>query len=152
MIRLRREHHSRATIGPEPLLGDRDLTSGVFVMSRRAFLRFGAGAVTLGGAGLLGACAPSSAPPAPPQPTATQAPAPTSGAATASQPTSPAPPTSAPATVAPVAVAPKPTSSSSRAAVQLPTYVPLAGIKPDLPASADGLVDAGFINYPANPI
>ena len=36
--------------------------------------------------------------------------------------------------------------------MQLPTYVPLAGIKPDLPASADGLVDAGFVNYPANPI
>src|SRR5579864_8978994 len=34
---------------------------------------------------------------------------------------------------------------------QLPTYTPLSGIKPDLPASPDGMVDPAFLSYPANP-
>jgi putative aldouronate transport system substrate-binding protein len=127
------------------------MTSGAFLISRRVFLRFGAGAIALSGVTLLGACAPNNVPPQPTQPGPPQAPASaaatTPPAATVAQPTSPPPPT-----VAPVAVAPTPTSGSARAAVQLPAYVPLAGIKPDLPASADGLVDAGFVNYPANPI
>jgi putative aldouronate transport system substrate-binding protein len=72
----------------------------------------------------------------------------TSPALGASQPTSPPAPTTAPATVAPAATAAK---SGSRTK-SVPTYVPLAGITPDLPPSDDGLVDAGFINYPANPI
>jgi putative aldouronate transport system substrate-binding protein len=44
-----------------------------------------------------------------------------------------------------------PTQVASKA-VQLPAYTPLAGIKPDLPASNDGLIDAAFLNYPASPI
>ncbi len=35
--------------------------------------------------------------------------------------------------------------------VVLPTRVPLQGIQADLPPSADGLIDAAFVNYPANP-
>jgi putative aldouronate transport system substrate-binding protein len=38
------------------------------------------------------------------------------------------------------------------AAVQLPKYVPVAGITPDLAASDDGYVDSGFLSYPANPL
>ncbi|MBO0883277.1 MAG: hypothetical protein J2P17_23660, partial [Mycobacterium sp.] len=85
------------------------MTSSVFLISRRAFLRFGAGAIALGGVTLLGACAPNRT------------------------------------------FAPAPGGAGARSAV-LPTYVRLAGITPDLPASADGLVDAGFINHPTNPI
>jgi putative aldouronate transport system substrate-binding protein len=48
---------------------------------------------------------------------------------------------------------PRPTVLAGRAAaVKLPTRVPIAGIKPDLPGSADGLIDVGFVNYPANPV
>ena len=132
------------------------MTSGVFRISRRAYLQFGASAIALGGVSLLGACAPSSTPAPPTQPAAP--PAPTSAAAPApAAPPTTAPPTTAPApaaapTIAPATGAAKPTSAGGRAPVALPSYVPLAGIKPDLPASADGLVDMGFINYPANPI
>src|SRR6266700_4410514 len=45
---------------------------------------------------------------------------------------------------------PAATSAGGRT-VQLPNRFPLAGIKPDLPASDDGLIDAAFVNYPANP-
>ena len=129
------------------------MTSGVFRISRRVFLRFGVGAVTtFGGVGLLSACAPaSSAPPPPTQPAppqaTTAAAASTAPAVSAAQPTAPPAPT-----VAPAAAAPPTPTAAARAAVKLPTYVPLAGIRPDLPPSADGLVDAGFVNYPANPI
>src|SRR5207237_3442678 len=61
--------------------------------------------------------------------------------------------TSAPAAAPPTAAAPaKPaaTTGVSRT-VQLPNRFPLTGIKPDLPASADGLIDAAFVNYPADP-
>ena len=36
--------------------------------------------------------------------------------------------------------------------MQLPSYIPQTSIKPDLPASPDGLVDPAFLSYPANPI
>lgn len=121
--------------------GRQTMTLAEFRTSRRLFLRLGTGAVALGGVSLLAACGPGILPAAQPtQPAATGA---TPAAQGAAQPTSPPPPTSAPA---------RSTSSGARAAVALPTYVPLAGITPDLPASDDGLVDAGFINYPANPI
>src|SRR5207244_2912231 len=35
--------------------------------------------------------------------------------------------------------------------VALPTRVPIPGAKPDLPGSADGLIDPGYVNYPATP-
>ncbi|MBV9599899.1 MAG: hypothetical protein JOZ87_23995 [Chloroflexi bacterium] len=108
------------------------MTKRVLQISRRSFLRVGAGALALGGVTLLAACAPNT-------------PAPQGTSAPAAPPPQPAP-TSAPATVAPAAA--RPASS----AVQLPTHVPLAGIKPDVPASDDGLLDAGFVNYPANPL
>jgi len=115
-------------------------------MNRRTFLRIAAPAGLVGSAALVNACT-ASAPPA-----ATQAPAPTQPAAAA--PTSapvaatavPAAPTRAPAVAPTTAVKP------AAQAVQLPTYAPLTGIKPDLPASPDGMVDPAFLNYPANPI
>ena len=131
--------------------------------SRRAVLRLAAGAVALGGVALLEACGPSSAP----APTAPPAAAPT---------TVPAQPTSAPAAAKPTtATASVATSAPTTAAaavppaqptvqpglvpgqlpisksVTLPTRVPIPGAPPDLPGSADGLVDPGYINYPANP-
>lgn len=122
------------------------MTSGAFLISRRAFLRYSAGAIALGGVGMLGACAPNRTPPQPTTAAAAGA-APTAAPVTAAQPTVPPAPTVVPATVAPT-----PATGAARGAAQLPTYVPLPGITPDLPASADGLVDAGFVNYPANPI
>ncbi|MBV9580466.1 MAG: hypothetical protein JO057_17935 [Chloroflexi bacterium] len=125
-------------------------------MTRRSFLRVGAGALMLGGVQLLAACTAtgSTPPPSGAQPTSASAPvqsatggaAPTSAASGGTAPATAAPATVAPATLAPVATA------ATGAAVQLPTHVPLAGVNPDIPASDDGLLDAGFINYPANPL
>jgi putative aldouronate transport system substrate-binding protein len=42
-------------------------------------------------------------------------------------------------------------TSTANRTLQLPNRVALGGIKPDLPSSADGLIDAAFVNYPANP-
>jgi putative aldouronate transport system substrate-binding protein len=108
---------------------------------------------------LLEACAQGSltAPPtpvasAPGTPTAASvaptnvAAAPTSVATVAS--TAPNVASAAPTIAA--AVNSAPTSAASRG-VTLPTHIPVQGIKPDLPPSADGLIDAAFINYPANP-
>jgi putative aldouronate transport system substrate-binding protein len=96
----------------------------------------------MGGVALLQACAPA----APSAPTA--APAAVSGPApAAAQPTG-APPASAPAAGA----ASKPAAAAAGGRVVLPTRIPLEVIKPDLPASADGLIYPGFITYPANPI
>jgi putative aldouronate transport system substrate-binding protein len=131
--------------------------------SRRAVLRLAAGAFALGGVALLEACGPSSAP----APTAAPAAAPT---------TPPAQPTSVPAaakpTTAPASVATSAPTTAAAAAppaqptvqpglvpgqlpisnsVAMPTRVPITGVTADLPGSADGLVDPGFVNYPANP-
>jgi putative aldouronate transport system substrate-binding protein len=125
-------------------------------LDRRRFLRFAAAGVAFSGVALLEACtqatpaapptpaavAPSNPTPAAAKPTAPAA-APTSAQAAAAT-SAPAPPTTAPA------VAAAPTSAASRG-VTLPTHIPVEGIKPDLPASADGLIDAAFVNYPANP-
>jgi putative aldouronate transport system substrate-binding protein len=115
-------------------------------LSRRTFLRVAGGAAVVGGITLVEACAPSPSPPLA-VPTATP-----QSAAVA--PTSAPPAAAAPTTVAPaVTAAAAPTAARAGGkTVQLPTYVPLAGLKPDLPASEDGLLDAGFVNYPANPI
>src|SRR5258708_36966122 len=53
------------------------------------------------------------------------------------------------ALLAPTAPAPKPPTSSRT--VPLPNRFPLTGIKPDLAPSDDGLIDAAFATYPANP-
>jgi putative aldouronate transport system substrate-binding protein len=117
---------------------------------RRRFVRLVVTASAVAGAGLLQACAPA-APAAP----ATSS-APSNPTSTVAKPTagSGAAPTSAPANTAPPTAAPvqKPaaTTAGSRT-VQLPNRFPLSGIKPDLAPSADGLIDAAFINYPANP-
>jgi putative aldouronate transport system substrate-binding protein len=121
------------------------MTSGAFRIRRRVFLRLGTGAVALGGVSLLTACGAGNVPSQATQPAPPPAPTVTVGGTLAAQ--SAPQPTAPPATLAPVGA-----SSSARAAVALPTYVPLAGVTPDLRASDDGLVDAGFVNYPANPI
>lgn len=41
--------------------------------------------------------------------------------------------------------------SQSVAGLQMPTYVPYSGVKPDLPGNAQGLLDA-FLNYPDPPL
>ncbi|MBV8713805.1 MAG: hypothetical protein JO020_08280 [Chloroflexi bacterium] len=125
--------------------------------TRRALLRLAGGGLALGGIALLEACGPSSAP------TPTSAPAP------AAQPTAAPKPTAAPTAVSVATSAPQPTTAAAAAAkptaqaglvpgqlpisksVQLPTRVPIQTAKPDLPGSADGFVDPGYINYPANP-
>ena len=127
-------------------------------LDRRRFLRFAAAGVALSGVALLEACAQPSSPAAPPTSAAVAPSTPTSAAA---KPTAPgAAPTTASAaapTLAPAAAAPTTAPVNAAAAtsvatrgVTLPTRIPVEGIKPDLPASADGLIDAAFVNYPAN--
>jgi putative aldouronate transport system substrate-binding protein len=89
-----------------------------------------AASIATTGVALLAACAPAgpSAPTAPPAAATPQSAAPTAAAVV------------------------KPTAGSSVSrTVTLPAHVPLEGIKPDLPGGADGLIDAAFVNYPANP-
>ena len=45
----------------------------------------------------------------------------------------------------------KPNASTSNAKVQLPTFVPYEGVKPDLAPTTDGVL-AGFLSYPAEPV
>jgi putative aldouronate transport system substrate-binding protein len=117
---------------------------------RRRFVRLMAAGIAVGGATLMQACSPStpSAPAtaAPSNPTQPAAKPTTSSAAATSAPAAAAP--AAPTTAA--AAKPAATTGVSRT-VQLPNRFPLTGIKPDLPASADGLIDAAFVNYPADP-
>ena len=128
--------------------------------SRRAVLRLAAGAFALGGLALLEACGPSSAPApttAPPAAAPTTPPAPTT--AVAKPTTAAASPTSAPTTAAAAAPASNPTVQPGLVpgqlpiskSVAMPTRVPITGVTPDLPGSADGLIDPGFVNYPATP-
>jgi putative aldouronate transport system substrate-binding protein len=124
--------------------------------TRRSFiLRLGALAV---GVPLLAACgapAPSATPAAPTSAPAAAAaqPTPAAVATGAGAPTAAAaaPPTAAaaaqPATV-PI-VASKPGAKVVVGGVTLPTYVPFTGVKPDVPGTADGMVDDGFAAYPA---
>src|SRR5712691_1861448 len=134
--------------------------SGV-ALSRRGFVRLAGSGLVVGTLALLEACAPSAPAPTPP----TSAP-PTSPPA--AKPTTPPAPTAAPAAPKPTAAAAVATPTVATAAkpqpglvpgqiaisksVSLPTRIPLPGAKPDLPGSADGLVDPGYINYPATPI
>jgi putative aldouronate transport system substrate-binding protein len=128
--------------------------------TRRAALQLVGGGLALGGIALLEACGPSAAPsptapPAAAQPTA--APKPTTAsvsvATTAPQPTTAAAPTPA------AAAAPKPTTQPGLVpgqlpipkSVVLPTRAPIQVVPADFPGSSDGLVDPGYINYPANP-
>jgi putative aldouronate transport system substrate-binding protein len=123
--------------------------------TRRAALRFVAGGMVFGSVAILEACGPAAAP-AP-----TSAPAP---------PTSSAPKPTAPSVSVAATSAPQPTAAPQAAtaarptqpgfvpgqlpvskSVTLPTRVPIQAVPPDLPGSADGLVDPGYINYPANP-
>src|SRR5579864_427818 len=122
------ENDERGRLEVAPLMQPRTL-------DRRQLLRFAAGGLTLGGvAALLEACAQ----PAPVAP-ATQVPvaAPTSASV-------------APTTAAAVIATPT-TAITSRGAA-LPTYLPQTAIKPDVPGSADGMIDSAFINYPVNPV
>jgi putative aldouronate transport system substrate-binding protein len=123
--------------------------------TRRAALRLAAGGMVLGGMAVLEACGPAAGPPSP---TAPAAAAPTAVAAPK--------PTAASLAVATSAAAAAPAATGAAAAAQsglvpgqlpvsrslaLPTRVPIQAAPPDLPGSADGLVDPGYINYPANP-
>ena len=56
--------------------------------------------------------------------------------------------TCAPAAPGPSTSAPAASGTSGTAAAQLPTYVPFQGPKPDFPASADGVVPAGYLTFP----
>jgi putative aldouronate transport system substrate-binding protein len=42
-------------------------------------------------------------------------------------------------------------TSAANAKVKLPTYLPYQGVKPDLPATKDGVLPA-FLNFPGNPV
>jgi putative aldouronate transport system substrate-binding protein len=124
-------------------------------LSRRAFVRVTSGGFLLGVVALLEACGPSSAPSS--QPTAAAAaPVPPTAVAKPITPSiSPTAPVSAPAAAQPT-VQTQPFSVPGQIgvsrSVQLPTRVVLPGAKPDLPGSADGLIDPGYINYPASPV
>jgi len=128
-------------------------------LSRRGFVRLTGSGLVVATLALLEACAPPAPAPTPPI------------AAPAAKPTPPAPPapTSTPAApqLTAVTVAAQPTVATAAAkpqpglvpgqigvskSVSLPTRIPLPGAKPDLPGSADGLVDPGYINYPATPV
>src|ERR1051326_1075261 len=118
--------------------------------TRRAALRLAAGGLVLGGMAVLEACGPSAVP----SPTAPPAAAPKPTAASASVASSApattgtsAPAAATPATQTGLVPGQLPVSKS----LALPTRVPIQGAPPDLPGSADGLVDPGYINYPANP-
>jgi putative aldouronate transport system substrate-binding protein len=120
-------------------------------VNRRMFVRMTGGMLIGGVAALLEAC--STAQPAPP--TAVPAAAPTAPPA--------AKPAAAPQATVTSAAAAAPTQAAGAAAggvpgligtpkgLQLPTRVPISGPQPDLPGSADGLIDPGYINYPSNP-
>jgi putative aldouronate transport system substrate-binding protein len=43
-------------------------------------------------------------------------------------------------------------STSAAPGAQLPTYVPFQGPPPDFPPSADGIVPAGYLSFPKNPV
>jgi putative aldouronate transport system substrate-binding protein len=113
-------------------------------MNRRTFLRFATRAGAVGTVALVAACTAST----PPGATGPAAPQPPTAAATAAP--TPASAASTPATTAP-ATAPTATAKPARTGGPIPTYTPLTGIKADLPASPDGMVDPAFLNYPANP-
>ena len=113
--------------------------------NRRHFVRLAAAGAAMGGVALLQACAPAAPSPAPTAPAAapTAAATPTQAAATA-KPT--APPGAATTTAAPAAL-----SGQSRVALgKLPAYAPIQNTvsPPDLPGSADGLVNPGWTSYP----
>jgi putative aldouronate transport system substrate-binding protein len=124
--------------------------------TRRAALRFAAGGLAFGGIALLEACAPA-ATPAPTAPAAapTSAPAPKPTTASASATTQPAATTAAPKPAAGANPTPQaglvPGQLPISKSVALPARVPIQTAKPDLPGSADGLIDPGYVNYPANP-
>src|ERR1051326_1654216 len=97
-------------------------------MDRRRFLGLLTAGTGLGAIALLEACNP-----APATPVATSAPAKPTAAPTSAQ-------------------VPRPAATGAAGGrVTLPTRIPLQGISPDLPPSTDGLIDAAFVNYPANP-
>ena len=48
------------------------------------------------------------------------------------------------------APAASPAGAASAGGLQLPTYVPFQGVKPDFPPSADGIVPAGYNAFPKN--
>jgi putative aldouronate transport system substrate-binding protein len=111
------------------------------VERRRFLLVLGGGVASLALLEACGPSAPASAPTAPPAAKPTSAPAAQPTAASGLQ-----------ATPAPTSVeVPRAATTSASGKVALPTRVPLQGIQPDLPPSADGLIDAAFVNYPANP-
>jgi len=111
------------------------------MMTRRGLVRRGMWwALASASVGVLAACTPN-------------APAIGGGAAPTAAPAAGAPKpaaTTAPAaapTAAPATTTSKPATSGK---VQLPTYVPTAGLKPDVPGS--DVIPDGYMNYPKSPI
>jgi putative aldouronate transport system substrate-binding protein len=101
------------------------------MVSRRDFLRASGGAIALS---VAAACAP----------TPTSGPAAGSAAAT--------PVGSAGATAATSSGSVGGATSPGSGAAQLPSYVPFQGPAPDFPPSADGIVPAGYLGFPKNPV
>ncbi|MBV9601444.1 MAG: hypothetical protein JOZ87_31935 [Chloroflexi bacterium] len=124
-------------------------------INRRTFVRMSGGTLVFGVAALLEACSsPQAAPTAAPAAGPTTAPAPTPPTAAATAP--PKPTVVSAAATQPAAAAGQTTPSvpglvGTPKGLQLPTRVPISGPAPDLPGSADGLIDPGYVNYPANP-
>ncbi|MBV9581179.1 MAG: hypothetical protein JO057_21565 [Chloroflexi bacterium] len=138
------------------------------ILDRRTFVRLLGGTLVFGAAALVEAC------------TSPQTASPTAAATGASQPTvasaaATAPPTATAASAAAAATQPpsaatqaasaatQPPAAAGQASVsvpglvgtpkdlQLPTRTPISGPAPDLPGSADGLIDPGYVNYPTSP-
>ncbi|MGH2363791.1 MAG: hypothetical protein ACRDHX_03960 [Chloroflexota bacterium] len=119
-------------------------------VSRRSFIRVTAAGALAGAVGLpllLDACGGTAAAPA------SSAAAPAGSAAPAS---SAAPSSAAASASASAAASSAPASAAASASggaikwngVTLPTYAAFQGPKPDFPPSADGVVPAGYLNYP----
>jgi putative aldouronate transport system substrate-binding protein len=132
------------------------------LQSRRAALRLVAGGLALGGLAMLEACGPAASSTTTPTSPPAAAPKPTAAPTAAVTPAAAAKPTTASvsvATSAPPAAQPQAQGTAGLVPgqlpisknVTLPSRIPIQTATPDLPGSADGLVDPGYVNYPSSP-
>ncbi|MBV8087280.1 MAG: twin-arginine translocation signal domain-containing protein [Chloroflexi bacterium] len=120
-------------------------------LSRRGFIRLSAAA---GAATLLAACGGSASVSSPASsPASTPASPASTAASAAAKPSTAAPASASGAVAASPAGSAAPASAAAKPAaggLQLPTYVPFQGPKPDFAGSQDGVVPPGYTSYPSN--
>jgi putative aldouronate transport system substrate-binding protein len=152
---------SKRGLPAEPL-GVRRAPRDATLLSRRVFVRGASGGLLIGVVALLDACGPSSPATAQPTPAAAAPVSPTTAPVSPTAAPKPTTPSTGPTAPAPATAVAKPTTQAQpfsvpgqigvSKSVRLPARVTLPGAKPDLPGSDDGLIDPGYINYPANPV